>query len=307
MKTSRPGCEESCCGAGDPGREEQASGDCGACRASSAALTAEAVVSPLAAPAPRRRLVGDCSCGSCARPLRGSARSSGLRLVSPARLIRSGPVSPALRCRARSLRWVTRGRAVAVVLVLASRCQASTASLRAVAPNATCLLRRPAILRGTRAVARGADRGLCRLDQQPARVRLTGPGDVSGRRRLLARLAHAGVQADVADQLAGAREAGHVADHRGDASAVIAPTPGIVIRRRTSRASERLLGEWASTRPDLDRARHASADCSRPARVRLRGELEPASPPAPAEHVGHRRLDQVARQHRVDLVAQPRR
>ncbi len=43
------------CGAGDPEREEQASGDCGACRASSAALTASRVVSPFAAPAPPLR------------------------------------------------------------------------------------------------------------------------------------------------------------------------------------------------------------------------------------------------------------
>ena len=75
------------------------------------------------------------------------------------------------------------------------------------------------------------------LDEQPARVRLPGTADVTVTCSTLAGLADARVEPEIADELPrdAKRETSPIT--ATIASAVIGPTPGIVISRRTSACS----------------------------------------------------------------------
>jgi hypothetical protein len=135
-------------------------------------------------------------------------------LVSPARLT-LGPWSPALRWSVRSLRWVIVGAPVAVVLVLGQQVPGEHGELargRAQRDLRAAPRREPGVKRPQR--TGGADRRVRGVDEQATRVRLAGARDVPVAGGLLARLADARAQAEVADQMARAGEAGNVTDHR---------------------------------------------------------------------------------------------
>ena len=86
-----------------------------------------------------------------------------------------------------------------------------------------------------------------------------------------------------------------------------APIPGIVINRRTSGAVERVPSELALDELDLDVQRVVQLQVAVDLLALVRGQLElrEPSPAGLAEHVGDRRLDEVAGEHGVDLIAQP--
>ncbi len=136
-------------------------------------------------------------------------------------------------------------------------------------------------------------------------MRLAGPGDVTVPRGLLTRLANARIEAQVADELARTGEPGHVADHgrqcqRGDRA-----DSGDRHQVAHIGSRECLPGQLAFDELDLgiERVVQAQVAVDLLALMRRQRQFGQPLPAALAEHVGHRRLDQIARQDRVDLVA----
>ena len=105
------------------------------------------------------------------------------------------------------------------------------------------------------------------LDEERAGIPLTGPADVPDMRRAAARLADAGIQAEVADELVRAREPSDVPIAASSPSEATGPMPGIVSSRRTRRSSITIPASPASARRISAsmpvRSRSAASTCSR--------------------------------------------